>query len=168
VLVPFWRHCGRPTPRQRPALPRTRPGTLEILLRMSKRRQGNAVLAGRISGKNKLCLQPGWSSATEAASGLPGTSPPTPASHRSHGIPGRPSGGIPARSGNKELKNALFRSAWLASCHAPVSKADYVRKRAEGKKHNAAVICLARRRCEFIHAMLRNGTFSAEKAPQAV
>jgi hypothetical protein len=67
VLVPFWRRCGRPTPRHRPALPRTRPGTLEIPLRMSKRRQGNAVLAGRISVKNKRYLQPEWSSATEAA-----------------------------------------------------------------------------------------------------
>jgi hypothetical protein len=27
---------------------------------MSKRRQGNAVLAGRISVKNKLYLQPEW------------------------------------------------------------------------------------------------------------
>jgi hypothetical protein len=71
-----------------------------------------------------------------------------------------------SRSGNKELKNALFRSAWIASCHDPVSKAYYARKRAEGKKHNAAVICLARRRCDVIHAMLRNGTLCEEKAPQ--
>ncbi|HJG52475.1 MAG TPA: IS110 family transposase, partial [Brachybacterium faecium] len=31
-------------------------------------------------------------------------------------------------------------------------------KRAEGKRHNAAVICLARRRCNVIFAMLRDGT----------
>lgn len=55
-------------------------------------------------------------------------------------------GEFPARSGNKQLKNALFRSAWVASSHDPLSKAYYDRKRAEGKKHNAAVICLARRR----------------------
>lgn len=30
--------------------------------------------------------------------------------------------------------------------------------RAEGKKHNAALICLARRRCDVLYAMLRNGT----------
>lgn len=30
-------------------------------------------------------------------------------------------GEFPARSGNKELKNALFRSAWIASCHDPLS-----------------------------------------------
>ncbi|MGO4859982.1 transposase [Arthrobacter sp. 2MCAF14] len=28
-----------------------------------------------------------------------------------------------ARSENKQLKNALFRSAWIASCHHPASKA---------------------------------------------
>ena len=46
--------------------------------------------------------------------------------------------------------------------------------RAEGKKHNAAVICLARRRCDVILAMLRNlepyrapNTPAAETAPIA-
>ena len=68
-------------------------------------------------------------------------------------------GEFPARSGNKQLKNALFRSAWVASCHDPTSKAYYDRKRAEGKKHNAAVICLARRRLNVMFAMVRDGTF---------
>jgi len=76
-------------------------------------------------------------------------------------------GEFPARSGNKELKNALFRSAWIASCHDPLSKAYYERKRAEGKKHNAAIICLARRRCDVIFAILKNGTLYQEKASQA-
>ena len=67
-------------------------------------------------------------------------------------------GEFPARSGNKRLKNALFYSAWVASNHDPISKAYYDRKRAEGKRHNAAVICLARRRCNVIFAMLRDGT----------
>ena len=35
----------------------------------------------------------------------------------------------------------------------------YERKRAEGKRHNAAMICLARRRCNVIYAMLRDGTY---------
>ena len=35
-------------------------------------------------------------------------------------------------------------------------------KRAEGKRHNAAVICLARRRCDVILAMLRSRTVSGE------
>ncbi|MEV0867355.1 IS110 family transposase [Brachybacterium paraconglomeratum] len=68
-------------------------------------------------------------------------------------------GEFPARSGNKRLKNALFYSAWVASHSDPISKAYYDRKRAEGKRHNAAVICLARRRCNVIFAMLRDGTY---------
>ncbi|GAA2145718.1 hypothetical protein GCM10009825_38690 [Arthrobacter humicola] len=39
-------------------------------------------------------------------------------------------GEFPARSGNKQLKNALFRSSWIASCHDPLSKAYYDGKRA--------------------------------------
>lgn len=71
-------------------------------------------------------------------------------------------GEFPARSGNKRLKNALFRSAWVASnCH-PASKTYYEKKRAEGKRHNAAVMCLARRRCNVIFAMLTNGEFFRE------
>jgi transposase len=73
-------------------------------------------------------------------------------------------GEFPARSGNKQLKNALFRSAWIASCHQPVSTGYYARKRAEGMKHNVAVICLARR-CDVIHAMLRNGTLYRKSTP---
>jgi hypothetical protein len=65
------------------------------------------------------------------------------------------------------FKNALFRSALMTSGHDPGSKAYYNRKRAEGMKHNAAVICLARRRCDVIHATLRNGTLYKEKAPRA-
>lgn len=68
-------------------------------------------------------------------------------------------GEFPSRSGNKALKNALFRSAWIASNCDPVSRAYYDRKRAEGKRHNAAIICLARRRLDVMYAMLRNGTF---------
>jgi len=76
-------------------------------------------------------------------------------------------GEFPARSGNKQLKNALFRSAWVASCHDPTSKAYYDRKRAEGKKHNAAVICLARRRLNVMFAMVRDGSFY-QVAPEKV
>jgi len=60
-----------------------------------------------------------------------------------------------SRRGNHRLKNAMFLAAF-ASLRSPNSKAFYDRKRAEGKKHNAAVICLARRRCDVILAMLRN------------
>lgn len=74
-------------------------------------------------------------------------------------------GEFPARSGNKRLKNALFYSAWVASNHDPISKAYYDRKRAQGKRHNAAVICLARRRCNVIFAMLRDGTYYQPPEP---
>jgi hypothetical protein len=47
----------------------------------------------------------------------------------------------------------MFLAAF-ASLRAPDSKAFYDRKRAEGKRHNAAIICLARRRCNVILAML--------------
>jgi transposase len=59
-----------------------------------------------------------------------------------------------SRRGNHRLKNAMFLAAF-ASLRSPESKAFYDRKRAEGKRHNAAVICLARRRCNVILAMLR-------------
>ncbi|GAA1123508.1 IS110 family transposase [Arthrobacter flavus] len=76
-------------------------------------------------------------------------------------------GEYPARSGNKQLKNALFRSAWIASCHDPLSKAYYEKKRGQGKKHNAAIICLARRRCDVIYAMLKTKTLYETKTPKA-
>jgi transposase len=61
-----------------------------------------------------------------------------------------------SRRGNHRLKNAMFLAAF-ASLRSPESKAFYDRKRAEGKRHNAALICLARRRCNVILAMLRTG-----------
>jgi hypothetical protein len=45
--------------------------------------------------------------------------------------------------------------AAFAPLRDPASKAFYDLKRAEGKRHNAVVICLARRRCDVILAMLR-------------
>jgi len=63
----------------------------------------------------------------------------------------------PSRAGNKQLKRAFFLAAF-ASLRDPTSRAYYDRKRAEGKKHNAALICLARRRCDVLFAMLRDKT----------
>lgn len=60
-----------------------------------------------------------------------------------------------SRRGNHRLKNAMFLAAF-ASLRDPESKTFYDRKRAEGKKHNSALICLARRRCDVILAMLRD------------
>ncbi|MDM4719769.1 IS110 family transposase [Micromonospora sp. WMMA1363] len=63
----------------------------------------------------------------------------------------------PPKGGNKQLKRAFFLSAFAALTD-PTSRTYYDRKRAEGKKHNAALICLARRRVDVLHAMLRTKT----------
>ncbi len=50
---------------------------------------------------------------------------------------------------------------WLSafcSLHHERSRTYYARQRSQGKRHNAAIVCLARRRCDVIHAMLRTGT----------
>jgi transposase len=70
----------------------------------------------------------------------------------------------PARTGNRKLKRAFFLAAF-AALHDPASRAYYDRKRAEGKKHNAALICLARRRCDVLFAMLRNQTYYRHPKP---
>ena len=61
-----------------------------------------------------------------------------------------------SRRGNHRLKNALWLSAFC-SLHHPPARDYYARKRSEGKKHNAAILCLARRRCDLIHKMLTTG-----------
>jgi transposase len=63
----------------------------------------------------------------------------------------------PARTGNRKLKRAFFLAAFAALSDT-TSRTYYQRKRDEGKKHNAALICLARRRCDVLFAMLRNKT----------
>ncbi len=60
-----------------------------------------------------------------------------------------------SQRGNHALKSALFLSAF-ASLADPDSRAYYDRKRAQGKRHNAALTCLARRRVDVIFAMLRD------------
>lgn len=67
-------------------------------------------------------------------------------------------GSFAHRGGNHRLKNAMFQAAFVAAFKDPDAMAFYQRKREEGKKHNAAVICVARRRCNLIHAMLKNQT----------
>jgi len=60
-----------------------------------------------------------------------------------------------SQRGNHALKSALFLSAF-ASLSDPTSRAYYDRKRTQGKRHNAALICLARRRVDVLFAMLRD------------
>lgn len=69
-----------------------------------------------------------------------------------------------SRRGNKKLKRALFLSAFAALHHRP-SRAYYDRKRAEGKRHNQALIALARRRSDVLFAMLRDGTLYQDPEP---
>jgi transposase len=60
-----------------------------------------------------------------------------------------------ARGGNKVLKRVFYQSAFCSLGH-PTSRAFYDRKRAEGKRHHQAVLALARRRVNVLHAMLRD------------
>lgn len=60
-----------------------------------------------------------------------------------------------ARAGNKALKRVFYQSAFCSLSH-PTSRAFYDRKRTEGKRHHQAVLALARRRVNVLHAMLRD------------
>jgi transposase len=62
-----------------------------------------------------------------------------------------------ATAGNKTLKRVFFHSAFCSLQH-PASKAFDARKRAERNTHHQAVIAVARRRVDVLHAMLRNRT----------
>ncbi len=74
-------------------------------------------------------------------------------------------GDHPSKKGNKSLKRAFFLSAF-AALKDPLSRAYYDRKRAEGKRHNQALIALARRRCDVLFAMLRDGTLYDAPSPK--
>ncbi|WP_268748142.1 IS110 family transposase [Rhodococcus opacus] len=102
----------------------------------------------------RILLEVGDGSAFKSAGHLAAYAGIAPVTHRS-GSSIR--GEHPARSGNRKLKRALFLSAF-AALGDPTSRGYYDRKRAEGKKHNAALICLARRRCDVLYAMLKNKT----------
>jgi transposase len=67
-------------------------------------------------------------------------------------------GELPSRRGNKQLKRAMFLSAF-AALRDPISRAYCARKISQGKRHNQALIALARRRCDVLFAMLRDCTF---------
>lgn len=63
------------------------------------------------------------------------------------------------KGGNRRLKNALVQAADRARHCDEIAERYYKKKRAEGKKHNAALLALARRRIEVIYAMLKHGTY---------
>ena len=62
------------------------------------------------------------------------------------------------RGGNRRLKQVFYQAAFASLRGSPESRAFYDRKRAEGKRHNQALIALARRRVNVLWAMLRDGT----------
>lgn len=61
-----------------------------------------------------------------------------------------------AFGGDKALKRVFFQSAFCAiMTRDPISSAFYARKRREGKRHNQAIIALARRRVTVLWTMIR-------------
>ena len=59
---------------------------------------------------------------------------------------------------HRGLLRACYLSASASLPYCPISKAYYRRKRAEGKRHEQALLCLARRRLNVLWAMLRDDT----------
>ncbi|GAA2344134.1 IS110 family transposase [Streptomyces kunmingensis] len=102
----------------------------------------------------RILAEIGDASAFSTAAHLASYAGLTPTTHRS-GTSIRGEG--PPRGGNKQLKRALFLAAF-ASLSSPESRSYYDKKRAEKKRHNAALICLTRRRVDVLFAMLRDGT----------
>ncbi|MBO8190101.1 IS110 family transposase [Streptomyces sp. DW4-2] len=68
------------------------------------------------------------------------------------------------RTGNRQLKRAMFLSAF-AALHDPDSRDYYDRCRARGKTHTQALLRLARHRISVLFAMLRDGTFYEPRTP---
>jgi transposase len=60
-----------------------------------------------------------------------------------------------AAGGDRTLKMIFYQAAFCALRYDPASRAYYDRKRREGKTHHQAVIALARRRINVLHAILR-------------
>lgn len=72
------------------------------------------------------------------------------------------------RSGNHRLKNALFLSAFVAARFDPVPVEQYRLQRERGKRHNGAVIAVARKRCDLIHSMLTKRSMYRAPMPEIV
>lgn len=69
------------------------------------------------------------------------------------------------RAGNKKLKNAPWQSSFASIRFHERSRQFFERKRNEGKRHNAAVVALARRRINVLYAMMRNHEYYRDPAP---
>ncbi len=69
----------------------------------------------------------------------------------------------PSRRGNKVIERALFLSSFAVLRDA-VSRVYNSRKIQQGKRHNQALIALARRRCDALFAVRRDGTIYQPKS----
>ena len=69
---------------------------------------------------------------------------------------------------NRQLQRVFYTSALISIQRSPASKAYYQRKRAEGKRHQQAVLALARRRVNVIWVMLREQQHYEERPPKHV
>ncbi|GAA2312684.1 IS110-like element IS110 family transposase [Streptomyces hawaiiensis] len=69
------------------------------------------------------------------------------------------------RGGNRQLKRAMFLSAF-AALHDPTSRTYYDRCRAQGKTHTQALLPLPRQRINVLFAMLRDGTSYEPRTPR--
>ena len=70
------------------------------------------------------------------------------------------------RGGNRQLKRAMFLSAFACMNADPASRTYYDRQRARGKTHTQALLRLARQRISVLFAMLRDGTFYQPRSPR--
>jgi len=71
----------------------------------------------------------------------------------------------PARSGNRKLKRTLFLPAFTA-LHGP-TKSHLLRPQNALKARSTTLLCLARRRCDVLYAMLENKTLYRTPAAAA-
>jgi transposase len=71
----------------------------------------------------------------------------------------------PPRGGSRQLKRAMFLSAFAAP-RDPASRPYYDRCRARGRTHTQALLRLARPRINVLFAMLRDGTFYEPRIPR--
>jgi transposase len=69
------------------------------------------------------------------------------------------------RGGNRQLKRAMFLSAFACMNADPASRTYYDKQRARGKTHAQALLRLARQRVSVLFAMLRDGTLYEPRTP---
>ncbi|MFD8614360.1 IS110 family transposase [Streptomyces sp. NPDC059631] len=72
------------------------------------------------------------------------------------------------RGGNRQLKQAMFLSAFACINAGPASRTYYDRQRARGKTHAKALLRLDRQRISVLFVMLRDGTFYEPRTPKDV